>query len=266
MLRNNIILGSLILAASALPLTSAHAGQKDIVDTAVGAGSFKTLAAALGAADLVDALRGPGPFTVFAPTDEAFAKLPKGTVESLLKPANKKQLQMILTYHVVSGDIAATAAVKAGAAATLQKEMVRFSIQDGRLRVNDAGVTQNDIRCRNGVIHVIDTVLLPEAFTKSQGRKVIGVNIEHVSRALSAQLRVERDASLIVTKVFKGTGAEKAGLQQYDVVTSVNGHPATSENLDRAKEEAGVGGELVLELVRGGERLRQTVIVGSEPN
>lgn len=266
MTRNSLLLGSLFLSAAALAAPAAHAGKKDIIDTAIGAGSFKTLAAALTEAELVDVLRGPGPFTVFAPTDDAFARLPKGTVASLLEPANRKQLQTILTYHVVSGDIAASAAIGAGKAATLQKEKVAFSIQDGRLRVNNAGVIQNDIRCSNGIIHVIDTVLLPEAFTKNQGRKVIGVNVEHVSRALSSQLKVNRSESLLVTKVLNKSNAQKAGLAKYDVVTSINGHPATSKNLDLAKNEAGVGGELVLDLIRGGKSMRLNVTVGSATN
>lgn len=161
MLRNNIILGSLILAASALPLTSAHAGQKDIVDTAVGAGSFKTLAAALGAADLVDALRGPGPFTVFAPTDEAFAKLPEGTVEELLKPENKAQLAAILTYHVVPGKVMASEVVTLSSAVTVNGQSVTITVDDSGVKVDNANVIQTDIEASNGLIHVIDSVILP---------------------------------------------------------------------------------------------------------
>jgi uncharacterized surface protein with fasciclin (FAS1) repeats len=134
-------------------------GGKDIVDTAVAAGSFKTLAAALGAADLVEALKGKGPFTVFAPTDEAFAKLPKGTVETLLKPENKSKLQAILKYHVVSGNVLAKD-VKAGSVETLNGQRVDLKTAGG-VSVDGAKVTTADVVASNGVIHVIDTVILP---------------------------------------------------------------------------------------------------------
>ena len=133
----------------------------DIVDTAVAAGKFKTLAAALGAAGLVDALKGKGPFTVLAPTDEAFSKLPAGTVESLLKPENKDKLTAILTYHVIPGQVPASTVVTLNGAKTLGGEKVRISVQGSSVKINDATVTQTDIACTNGIIHVIDSVLLP---------------------------------------------------------------------------------------------------------
>ena len=132
----------------------------DIVDTAVGAGSFKTLAAALGAADLVDTLKGPGPFTVFAPTDEAFAKLPAGTVETLLKPENKGTLAGILTYHVVPGAVKAEQVVSLSNATTVNGQRVDITTEGG-VKVDNANVIQTDIVCDNGVIHVIDSVILP---------------------------------------------------------------------------------------------------------
>lgn len=134
----------------------------DIVDTAVGAGSFTTLAAALQAADLVDTLKGEGPFTVFAPTDEAFAKLPAGTVDDLLKPENKAKLQAILTYHVVAGRVGSEAVVGLNSATTVQGDEVQISQRDGSVMVNEAKVVQVDIACSNGVIHVIDSVLIPK--------------------------------------------------------------------------------------------------------
>jgi transforming growth factor-beta-induced protein len=137
--------------------------DKDLVDVAVGAGSFKTLAAALQAAGLVEALKGEGPFTVFAPTDEAFAKLPKGTVENLLKPENKAQLQAILKYHVVSGRIYSDDALAAGKATTLQGASLAIAVKDGVAKVGDAKLAKLDVQAKNGVIHVIDTVLLPPA-------------------------------------------------------------------------------------------------------
>jgi uncharacterized surface protein with fasciclin (FAS1) repeats len=135
--------------------------RQDIVDTAVAAGSFKTLAAALQAADLIEALKSKGPFTVFAPTDEAFAKLPKGTVESLLKPENKAKLAAILKYHVVSGKVTSGEVVKLEAAKTLQGSEVKIDASNG-VKINDATVTKADVPATNGVIHVIDTVLLPK--------------------------------------------------------------------------------------------------------
>jgi uncharacterized surface protein with fasciclin (FAS1) repeats len=135
--------------------------KSDIVDTAVEAGSFKTLAAALKAAGLVETLKGEGPFTVFAPTDEAFAKLPKGTVETLLMPENKAKLTAILTYHVVPGDVKAADVVKLESAKTVQGGSVTISADDG-VKINDAKVVKTDIECGNGVIHVIDAVLLPK--------------------------------------------------------------------------------------------------------
>jgi uncharacterized surface protein with fasciclin (FAS1) repeats len=139
------------------------AEKKDIVDTAVAAGSFKTLAAALTAVDLVKTLKGDGPFTVFAPTDEAFAKLPAGTVESLLKPENKAKLVDILTYHVVAGEVGAEAAMKLKEAKALNKKMITLEVKDGSLFLNKSKVTTADVKCTNGVIHIIDTVLMPPA-------------------------------------------------------------------------------------------------------
>ncbi|MGO9936467.1 MAG: fasciclin domain-containing protein [Terracidiphilus sp.] len=135
---------------------------KDIVNTAIAAGDFKTLAAALQAASLVDTLEGPGPFTVFAPTDEAFAKLPAGTVEDLLKPENKQKLISILTYHVVAGKVMAKDVVKLHEAKTVNGQEVKIMVEGGKVMVDNANVSKTDIQCTNGVIHVIDTVLLPQ--------------------------------------------------------------------------------------------------------
>jgi len=153
-----LILGVL---ASALPVGAAPR-QQDIVDTAVAAGSFKTLAAALQAAGLVDTLKGKGPFTVFAPTDDAFAKLPAGTVDSLLKPENKEKLKAILLYHVVAGDVTAAQVTKMSSAKTLNGQSVKITVSGGTVMVNDAKVIKADVMASNGVIHVIDTVLLPK--------------------------------------------------------------------------------------------------------
>ncbi len=135
---------------------------KDIVDTAVAAGSFKTLVAAVQAAGLVETLKGKGPFTVFAPTDEAFAKLPAGTVESLLKPENKDKLIAVLTYHVVPGKVLASDVVGLKEAKTVQGGKVKIAVIGDKVKIDDATVVKTDIVTSNGVIHVIDSVILPK--------------------------------------------------------------------------------------------------------
>ena len=134
--------------------------NENIVQTAIGAGQFKTLVAAVKAAGLVETLSGPGPFTVFAPTDEAFAKLPEGTVEALLK--DKEKLTAILTYHVVSGNVMASDVVKLSSAKTVNGQEVTIMVKDGKVMVDNATVIKTDIKCSNGVIHVIDTVIIPK--------------------------------------------------------------------------------------------------------
>ena len=141
----------------------AQAAEKNIVETAVAAGSFTTLAKALQAAGLVDTLTGKGPFTVFAPTDEAFAKLPAGTIEELLKPENKAKLVAILTYHVVPGKVMASQVTGLKSAKTVNGQSVTISVMDGGVMIDNAHVVKTDIATSNGVIHVIDTVLLPPA-------------------------------------------------------------------------------------------------------
>ncbi len=163
------VLVSMLAVVGAQPLlakveiTGETAKRANIVETAVAAGQFKTLAAALEAAGLVDALTGEGPFTVFAPTDEAFAKLPAGTVESLLKPENKEKLKSILLYHVVPGNVTAKQVMKLDGRTvkTLEGASIKVSTMHG-VTVDDARVTKTDIQASNGVIHVIDTVLVPK--------------------------------------------------------------------------------------------------------
>jgi uncharacterized surface protein with fasciclin (FAS1) repeats len=148
--------------AAPLALGAGLAHAKDIVDTAASAGSFKTLVAAIEAAGLAETLKGPGPFTVFAPTDEAFAKLPAGTVETLLKPENKEKLVQILTYHVVPGKVmSGDVAGKSTEAKTVEGTMLQVDAKDGAVMVDEARVVQADIAADNGVIHVIDTVVMP---------------------------------------------------------------------------------------------------------
>jgi len=153
---------SLVVTAAAFGALgiAAEADTADIVDTAVAAGQFETLAAALTAADLVDTLKGEGPFTVFAPTDAAFAALPAGTVEELLKPENKDQLVAVLTYHVVAGKVMSTDLSNGMTTATVNGADVAIAV-DGGVKVNDANVSAADIEASNGVIHVIDAVILP---------------------------------------------------------------------------------------------------------
>lgn len=159
---NRIVRTSVLAALATIALAiPARAADKDIVDTAVAAGSFKTLAAALQAAGLVDTLKGAGPFTVFAPTDAAFAKLPADTVESLLKPENKAKLVSVLTYHVVAGKVMAADVVKMKTGKTVQGGSVKITAAGNKVMVDDATVVKTDIAASNGVIHVIDTVLMP---------------------------------------------------------------------------------------------------------
>jgi uncharacterized surface protein with fasciclin (FAS1) repeats len=159
---SQLLTSTLALFALAAFVAEAQAKpNKDIVAVAAGAGQFKTLVAAIKAAGLVDTLKGPGPFTVFAPTDSAFAKLPKGTVEELLKPENKQKLTSILTYHVVSGKVLSSQ-VKTMMAPTVNGQQLDVKVDDGKVVVNNATVVKADILASNGVIHAIDTVLMPK--------------------------------------------------------------------------------------------------------
>jgi uncharacterized surface protein with fasciclin (FAS1) repeats len=155
-----VLIASLGLMSS-LPAASSSAQPQDIVGVAAGAGSFNTLVAAVKAAGLVETLQGAGPFTVFAPTDDAFAKLPKGTVESLLLPENKQKLIAILTYHVLPAKVMASE-VKTMQAKTVNGEQLAITVGNGGVQVNNAKVVATDVAASNGVIHVIDTVLLPQ--------------------------------------------------------------------------------------------------------
>ncbi len=157
----NMVAVTAMALSMAVAAPAAQAAEKDIVDTAVAAGDFNTLAAALDAAGLVDTLKGQGPFTVFAPTDAAFAKLPAGTVEDLLKPENKAKLTAILTYHVVPGKVMAADVVKLQEAKTVNGAMIGITVDGNTVMVDGAKVTATDIAASNGVIHVIDSVILP---------------------------------------------------------------------------------------------------------
>jgi transforming growth factor-beta-induced protein len=158
-MKATLILASLLFTFAIC--ANVRAADGDIVETAIKAGKFKTLAAALGAGELVEALKGKGPFTVFAPTDDAFAKLPKGTVETLLKPENKHKLVDILKYHVVAGKVTSADVLKMKTAKTLQGDTVAISKKGEDAMINNAKLVKTDIEADNGVIHVIDTVLMP---------------------------------------------------------------------------------------------------------
>jgi len=161
-LARNLVFWTAVLALLLGSTWMVSASEKqDIVDTAVAAGSFKTLAKALDAAGLVDTLKGKGPFTVFAPTDEAFAKLPAGVLEDLLKPENKDKLVAILTYHVVPGEVLASQVTKLKSAKTVNGQALTITTEGGAVMVDSAKVVRTDILCSNGVIHVIDSVMLP---------------------------------------------------------------------------------------------------------
>lgn len=151
-----------LLAFGSAPAVQAQADtDKDIVDVAVEAGAFNTLVAAVKAAGLVDVLKGDGPFTVFAPTDEAFAALPEGTIDNLLKPENKDQLVAILTYHVVPGLVTSGDVVKLTEATTVQGSTIEIKVMDGMVMIDGAHVVTADVPAKNGVIHIIDKVILP---------------------------------------------------------------------------------------------------------
>ncbi len=154
-----MVMTAMVIGMMAMPVV-ANPDKKDIVDTAVGAGSFNTLVAAVKAAGLVETLKGAGPFTVFAPTDEAFAKLPKATLDSLL--ADKKALTKILLYHVVSGNVMAKDVVGLKEAKTVQGSAAKITVNGGKVMIDKANVVKTDIACTNGVIHVIDTVIIPQ--------------------------------------------------------------------------------------------------------
>lgn len=158
-LTGGVLAATLVMAGSLA--TPRADNSKDIVDTAVAAGSFTTLAKALQAADLVETLKGPGPFTVFAPTDEAFAKLPAGTLTDLLKPENREQLQRILTYHVVAGAVSSSEVAGMRSARAVSGDSLPIQATNGTVTVSNARVVTTDIAASNGIIHVIDTVMLP---------------------------------------------------------------------------------------------------------
>jgi len=251
-----------VIDAVLMPETSS------IVEVARSAGNFSTLLAALEAADLATTLSADGPFTVLAPTDAAFDALPAGTLDALLRPENREALTTILTYHVIKGRVEARDAVEAKAAKTLAGDKARFGLRDGRLVVNESDVIATNMAASNGVVHVIDAVLLPPgveiASAAAPGRLIIGVFTGSIGEALAAQIGVERDEALLVESLVDDGPAERAGLRPFDVIVAVDGRPATSENLADAKQRAGFGNTVELEIVRRARRLVIDVPVGAE--
>jgi uncharacterized surface protein with fasciclin (FAS1) repeats len=203
------LLGVAALILTSLSSAPANAVTKDVIDVAAGNGSFKTLTTALKAADLVDTLKGSGPFTVFAPTDEAFAKLPPGTIEVLLKPENKGQLRSILTYHVVPGRVTATDAKKLTSAKTVSGQEVRISFVNGVVSINDSKVTRADILAINGIIHVVDRVMLPHEGALPQVGKIDDLLAEFESKAIDARREAMFLETLRRTRGTWQTHAEK---------------------------------------------------------
>ncbi len=244
-----------------------------IVDVAAEAGTFNTLLATAKAAGLVDALTGKGPFTVFAPTDEAFAKLPKATIQSLLKPENKEQLATILKYHVVAGNVSASDAVKASAAKTLEGREVRFSIRDGSLNVNDSIVTANDIETSNGVIHVIDTVLMPPTpkkvtiranYTKSVNRDGIEADILEVYCAGGGNVRLTGiQANKVVTRVSGGGNVTLKGAAGQHIAQVSGGGVLSARDLESGKTQINVNGGGVAS-VNATEKLKARAAAGAK--
>lgn len=203
----------------------AEGATTDIVDTAVAAGNFTTLAAALTAADLVTTLKGEGPFTVFAPTDEAFAKLPAGTVENLLLPENKAQLVAILTYHVVPGRVLAADVVGLTSAKTVQGEDIAVAVDGSNVKVNNANVTATDILASNGVIHVIDSVIMPP--TMSAGAAMTTTDAMTDTAAMTETMEMTATAEMTTSNIISvalGAGnftTLAAALTAADLVTTL---------------------------------------------
>jgi len=229
--------------------------SSDIVDTAVGAGSFKTLAAALGAAGLVETLKGPGPFTVFAPTDEAFAKLPPGTVENLLKPANKEALIAVLTYHVVPGKVDSATASKLSGATTVNGQRMALAARNGTLRLDGgASVVKADIECSNGVIHVIDRVIMPVQKDVLEVAADAG-NFKTLAAAINAAGLSEALRSKGPFTVFAPTDAAFKKLP-----------PETLASLLKPENKEKLAAILKLHVIAGRQFAEQVVVSSETPN
>lgn len=255
MLRIQSTIALIALIATTADASERSQNARSLVETAESAGVFKTLLAAAEAADLVDALQSEGPLTVLAPTDEAFAKIPQDQLQALLQPENKPKLRAILLYHVIPGNVSAADAISARRAETAQETTVRFAIRDGRLSVNDANVLKNDIAASNGTIHVIDSVLIPDNLDEVQpaGRKLIGIAWEVPTERQRRALGLDSNSGILITRVFDDYGAKLAGLQAGDIITRIDGEPASIELLRNALAKRSVGASVPIAFVRAAE-------------
>lgn len=225
--------------------------NSSIVDLAAGSDALSTLVAAVKAAGLVDTLADGGPFTVLAPTNEAFATLPVDTLTALLRPENRDALTSILALHVIPGRVYAEDAIGGATLTTLGGQSVTLGFEGGGLKANGAAVLATDIEASNGVVHVIDTVLLPEGFRAPAARNlVIGIFSTNPDSAIRALLELDRGQGLGVSSVTRGGGAAAAKLQEGDVIIGVDGRIASSEELATAKSRAGAGGTVELTIIR----------------
>jgi uncharacterized surface protein with fasciclin (FAS1) repeats len=225
--------------------------NSSIVDLAVGSEALSTLVAAVKAAGLVDTLAGSGPFTVLAPTNDAFAKISSDTLQALLRPENREALTSILALHVIPGRVYAEDGITGATVTTLGGQDVTFSFDNGRLRANGASVVATDIEASNGVVHVIDTVLIPDGFRAPTTRNlVIGIYSTTPDSAIRELLDLDRGQGIGVSSVTRGGGAADAKLQEGDVIIGIDGRIASSEELTAAKRKAGVGGIVELTIIR----------------
>lgn len=212
---------------------------------------FSSLVAAVKAAGLAEALSGEGPFTVLAPTDEAFAALGSDTLTALLQPRNRDALKEVLLYHVVSGRAFASDVAGGAEPETLGGETVRFALSGGALTVNGARVAATDVEASNGVVHVIDRVLIPEGFTLGEQEVgLIGIYPAAPTADQREALGLERGEGIRISSLASTSGARDAGLRGGDVIIGINGERATSGMLDEAKAEAGIGGKIRLLIAR----------------
>jgi uncharacterized surface protein with fasciclin (FAS1) repeats len=254
----------------------------DLVAAAVADGRFGTLAKALTAAGLVQTLQGDGPFTAFAPTDEAFAKLPKGTLDDLLKPANRAKLQAILKYHVVPGSVSLADALKAGSAKTVLGEPITIRFSDGRVRINNAALTDADLRCANGIIHVIDSVILPpepanDLASVAKRAGTFGTLLAAVEAAgLSKALAGDDPITLLAPTdaAFKALPAgtvesllKPENLDQLRAILSlhaISGKVSAGDALNAGKAKALGGGELRFGIAEGRLKVNKATILQTD--
>ncbi len=253
LLSTAILVGSGESTCSASKVAAVAPAEKTIVETALGADTFSTLVTALKAADLVEALGGNGPFTVFAPTNEAFAKLPKEQLANLLNPDNRALLQAVLTYHVVAGDLSAKAVMRTKNVSTLNGQRINFETSDAGVTVDGASVIQTDIRCSNGVIHVIDSVILPSTLDIVETAIEAG-SFKTLAAALGAAQLVEALKGEGPFTVFAPTDEAFAALPEGTVASLLN--PDNREKLAAILTYHVVSGRVYSEAVAAGNEFK----------